>query len=252
MLLLAAVSTLLLLCVAMRTTNHPCAANSCFVFCTRFQSFSRCCYLWHMSSPDESHAVKCIEVLPFGYLLDWLLVELPNVGRENVKKWILGQSDCCRSQKSSFSETMSWPVVLSCFHPTFFNPAFYLSHFCGSSETSVTTEIRPDNVHTQRTMHVLYIVEGKVIFILKIKGFLLCEVYLRKTSCTLWAFTFLIHSCLGELLTHHHLNNVCHESFIYSTHMNGKFSISLNGVRLKPWGLMQLLFLTLQDALLWL
>lgn len=149
------------------------------------------------------------------------------------------------------NEIVSWPVLLSSFHPAFFSPAILLVSFCCSSETNIITETRVCRVHICWIVHVLNIAEGRVIFILKIKGFLLCELYLKKTSYTLWAFTFLIHSCLRELLTHYHLNNVCHESFIYSTHMNGKLSINLNGVWLKPWGLMHLLFLTLSDVLLW-
>lgn len=62
---------------------------------------------------------------------------------------------------------------------------FCPSYFCVSRETKITTETRAYSVRIQQIVHVLYIVEGKVIFILKIKGFLLRELYLRKTSCTL-------------------------------------------------------------------
>lgn len=44
----------------------------------------------------------------------------------------------------------------------------------------------------------------------------------------------MIHSHIRELLTHCHLNNIRHESFIYSTQMNGKLSINHNEVLLKP------------------
>lgn len=157
-------------------------------------------------------------------------IELPNLGGKMWKKkknskpiWLLQKPEeqCFISNVLTF--TLHFSILPFC-----------PSYFCVSRETKITTETRAYSVRIQQIVHVLYIVEGKVNLILKIKGFLLRELYLRKTSCTLWAFTFLIHSCLGELLTHHHLNNVCHESFIYSTHMNGKLSINVPGVWLKP------------------
>lgn len=211
---------------------------SCIAFCTSLQSTSVCCYLSHMRGPDESHTPKCLQVVAFSNSLD--LVQdacwywIAKYRKQFLRKWILLQMEQSGSHVSQIK--VSWLgapdlLPLSIFQACHFDTHMWLWNWSQCKNRNYGLEGRY-LLHCAGTpccwrQSKIFLEDQRLPVVWSVS---------KKTLYTSWACIFLIHSCLRELFAHYHPNNICHESFIYSTQTNGKLSINQNEFWLKPWG----------------